>query len=157
MNAQTSFTDILDRAPTEIERPKPLPVGSYITVIQGQPRHDKSQKKGTPFVEFTHKIISAQDDVDTDSLKEALTAPDGSVKSLNDITMKNTFYLTEGSAFRLKDFLRDVGYDTDNSESTLRQMIEDCPGKTVGIFIGHEASQDGQSVFARINKTFAVE
>lgn len=150
--AQASFASILDRAPTEIERPKPLPQGSYNTVILGQPRYDKSSKKQTEFVEFTHKLLSAGEDVDTDDLKEALGD-----KNLNEVTMKNTYYITEGSTWRLKDFLSHCGLDTDDEKSSMRELIEETPGKSVGIFVNHEASQDGQAVFARIGKTFVVE
>ena len=141
-----NFGSILDRAPSEIEKPKPLPQGSYITQIVGQPRFDKSSKKQTEFVEFTHKLLSALDDVDEDELKAL-----GGVK---DKVMKNTFYLTESAAWRLKEFLEHCGIEEGDS---LREMIEETPGKQVGIFVGHEASQDGTSVFARVGKTFVVE
>ena len=152
MNAQASFASILDRAPTEIERPKPLPVGSYTTVLVGQPRYDKSTKKQTEFVEFMHKFIGFGEDVDEGDLKEVLGD-----RALNDMTMKNTFYLTEGSIWRLKEFLTNCGLDTEDEKTSLRELIEETPGRTVGIFINHEASQDGQSIFARIGKTFVVE
>ena len=155
--AQPSFAPILDRAPTEIERPKPLPTGTYTTLIQGQPRYDKSSKKQTEFVEFTHKFLSAGEDVDADALKEAITSPDGTVKNLADVTMRNTFYLTENSVWRLKDFLEDLGYDVSDESQTLRQMCDDTPGKQVGVTIIHEASQDGKAIFARIGDTVAVE
>jgi hypothetical protein len=142
----TSFSSILDRAPSEIEKPKPLPQGSYITQIVGQPRFDQSTKKKTDFVEFTHKLLQAQDDVDEDELKAL-----GGVK---DKVMKNTFYLTESAAWRLKEFLEHCGIDEADS---LREMIEETPGKQVGVFINHEASQDGTSIFARVGKTFVVE
>ena len=141
-----NFGSILDRAPSEIEKPKPLPQGSYITQIVGQPRFDKSTKKQTEYVEFTHKLLAAQEDVDEDELKAL-----GGVK---DKVMKNTFYLTESAAWRLKEFLEHCGIDEADS---LREMIEETPGKQVGIFINHEASQDGTSVFARVGKTFVVE
>ena len=141
-----NFGSILDRAPSEIEKPKPLPQGSYITQIVGQPRFDKSSKKQTEFVEFTHKLLQAQDDVDEDELKAL-----GGVK---DKVMKNTFYLTESAAWRLKEFLEHCGIEEGDS---LREMIEETPGKQVGVFINHEASQDGTSVFARVGKTFVVE
>lgn len=150
--AATAFSSILDKAPTEVERPKPLPVGSYTTVLLGQPRFDKSSKKQTEFVEFTHKLIGVGEDVDEEALKEALGD-----KALNEVTMKNTFYLTEGSIWRLKDFLGNCGLDVEDDKTSLREMIEETPGKSVGIFINHEASQDGQAVFARIGKTFVVE
>ena len=147
-----SFGSILDRAPSEIEKPKPLPQGSYVTVLVGQPRFDKSTKKQTEYAEFTHKILSAGEDVDEDDLKNYL----GEGKKLTDVLMKNTYYLTEGATWRLKDFLGHCGIDVDELDS-LREGVEETPGKQVGIFINHEASQDGTSVFARIGKTFIVE
>lgn len=150
--ASPSFGSILDRAPSEIEKPKPLPQGSYVTILVGQPRFDKSTKKQTEYAEFTHKILSAGEDVDDDDLKSYL----GEGKKLTDVLMKNTYYLTEGATWRLKDFLGHCGIDVDALDS-LREGVEETPGKQVGIFINHEASQDGTSVFARIGKTFVVE
>ena len=69
MNDAPNFASILDEAPTEISRPKPLPVGTYLCVVQGQPVYDKSNKKGTPFVEFLLRVIAAMDDVDPDDLQ----------------------------------------------------------------------------------------
>ena len=150
--ATPSCGSILDRAPSEIEKPKPLPQGSYVTILVGQPRFDKSTKKQTEYAEFTHKILSAGEDVDEDDLKTYL----GEGKALKDVLIKNTYYLTEGATWRLKDFLGHCGIDVDELDS-LREGVEETPGKQVGIFINHEASQDGTSVFARIGKTFVVE
>jgi hypothetical protein len=36
-------------------------------------------------------------------------------------------------------------------------MIENSAGHQVGIYIKHEPSQDGQSVFARVGGSFVVE
>ncbi len=146
-----SFGSILDRAPSEIEKPKPAPVGSYMTTLVGQPRFDKSSKKQTEFVEFTHKFLSAGEDVDTDELEAFLGD-----RKITEITMKNTYYLTEASLWRLKEFLEHCGVDMDDVES-LREGIEATPGKQVGLFLNHEASQDGTSVFARVGKTFVAE
>lgn len=148
----TNFSDILDRAPTEIDKPKPIPQGTYSTILIGVPRHDKSAKKQTPFIEFTHKILAAGDDVDTEELSDALNG-----RALQDVTIKNTFYLTEGSAWRLKQFLADCGFDIDSAEMSLREMTEQTAGRAVDIFVKHEPSQDGQSVFARIDSTAASE
>lgn len=154
---QTNFSDILDRAPTEVEKPKPLPAGKYSTVLIGVPRYDKSAKKQTPFVEFQHKLTSAGEDVDQDALKEALAQADGTSRRLADIVMKNTFYLTEGSAWRLKEFLGDCGFDVDSDEHSLREMIEQSSGRSVDIYIKHTPSQDGKSIFAEIASTAVSE
>lgn len=147
-----SFGSILERAPTEVERPKPLPQGSYITTIVGQPRYDKSSKKQTEFVEFTHKFVSADDDVDADELKVYL----GDDKKLSDVTLKNTYYLTEGSVYRLDEFHEHCGIELDPKVSR-RERNEQTPGAQIGVYIAHEPSQDGSTFFARINKTFVVE
>ena len=61
----TTFESILDRPSAEIDRTvKPLPVGSYVAIVQGQPRIDKSSKKQTEFSEYTMKLLEAKDDVD---------------------------------------------------------------------------------------------
>lgn len=157
MSPEPNFTEILDRRPSEVEKPKPIPAGTYATVITGLPRFDKSTKKQTPYVEFQHKIVNAGEDVSEDDLKEALSLPDGSVRSLQDIVMKNTYYLTEGAAWRLKEFLRDCGHDVENDTMSLREMVENCAGRSVGIFVTHVPSQDGQTVFAQIDKTVALD
>lgn len=149
--AAQTFGSILDRAPADVEKPKPAPIGSYKTQIVGQPRFDKSSKKQTEFVEFTHKLISAGEDVDEDELKAYLGD-----RKLSEVTMKNTYYLTEASLWRLKEFLEHSGIDLDSVDS-LREGIEATPGVEVGIFVNHEPSQDGESFFARINKTFVAE
>lgn len=145
--ARPSFGALLDTPGSEIERPKPLPVGSYTAMVMGLPRQDKSKNKGTEFVEFTLKLLEAQDDVDADELK--------AMGGLVDKTIKDTYYITEGSLWRLKDFLENCGIDLD--DSSLREAIEETPNCTLGIYIKHEPSNDGTSVFARVGKTFKVE
>lgn len=146
--SKPNFGALLNTPAGEIERPKPLPQGSYVVMVQGLPRFDKSAKKQTEFVEFTLKLLSAAEDVDADELKD--------LGGLAEKTIKDTYYLTEASLWRLKDFLANCDLDTEGEE-TLQELIEETPGKQVGIFIKHEASQDGQSVFARVGKTFKVE
>jgi hypothetical protein len=145
-----TFSSILDRPSNSIEKPKPLPVGTYLAMTKGLPREDKSAKKQTPFVEFSMQLLQAADDVD----QEALQAVLGS-KALNEITMKNTFYLTDDAAWRLQKFLEaDLGIE--GGDVSLRQMISSSPGRQCLVSIKHEASQDGTSVFARIDGTAPV-
>lgn len=142
------FASVLDMPASEIERPKPLPVGSYICVVQGQPRIDKSAKKQTEFSEFTLKLLEALDDVDTDALE--------AIGGIKDKTTKVTFYHTENSIYRLKEFLEHCGVDMEDGIS-LRQLIAEAPGKQVVAHIVHEASQDGEAIYAKVKNTTAVE
>ena len=143
-----SFSDILDRPATDFERPKPLPQGTYVMMVKGLPRFDKSSKKQTPFVEFTCDVIAAGEDVDTDALAEM-----GGIAGKQ---MRATFYTTEEATYRLREFLTHLGLD-EGEYGSLRQMIEDAPGKQFLGTIIHEASQDGQNIFARLGTTTSME
>lgn len=149
MNAP-SFSSILDRPSNTIEKPKPLPVGTYLAMTKGLPREDKSAKKQTPFVEFTMQLLQAAEDVDEEVLRTVLNG-----KALSDVTMKNTFYLTEDAAWRLQKFL-ETDLQLEGGDASLRQMISSSPGRQCLVSIKHEASQDGTSVFARITDTAPV-
>lgn len=144
--ATQTFTSILDRQSSEIERPKPIPVGTYTGIVKGLPRYDKSSKKQTEFVEFNIELQSAEDDVDAEAL--------ATLGGIAGKSTKDTYYLTEDAAWRLKEFLDNLGIE---DEGTLRSRIEEAPGKQIKLFIKHEPSQDGQSVFARIGKTMAAD
>jgi hypothetical protein len=149
------FTDILDKPATEIDRPKPLPVGTYTWQIQGLPRYDKSREKQTPFYEFTCKCIGAGEDVNEDDLNEWAQKADGTMRSLTDYTSKITFYITPDSLYRLQEFLQHCGIDGEGK--TTRQCIDDAPNCQFIGAITHSASKDGESVYANISKTAPVE
>lgn len=146
--ANPNFGALLDKPSSEVEKPKPLPQGSYTVVIQGLPKFDKSTKKGTEYVEFTYKVLAAAEDVDSDEL--ALMG------GIADKTMRDTYYITENSLWRLKEMLVNCGIEDDDNKS-LRQMIEETPGCQLVVHIKHTASQDGQSVFANVGSTAPVE
>lgn len=144
--ANPNFASLLDTDSQSVERPKPLPQGTYHCVVKGQPRFDKSSKKQTDFVEFTLQPTAAMDDVD----QEELTSMGGFV----DKTIKATFYVTENSLWRLKDFLDHCGVA---DEGSLRSRIDEAMNSEVLAKLRHEASDDGQSVFARLGGTAPVE
>ena len=89
MNAQTApnMSSILDRASSEIERPKPLPVGSYICTVKGLPEYGESSQKKTP--QATHILVptGTLDDVDEEDLEAALSRKSGKAKLLGDMTI----------------------------------------------------------------------
>lgn len=151
---QQTFTSILDKPATEVDRPKPLPVGTYVCVVNGLPKFDKA-KTGTEYVEFQLKPLQPVDDVDDEALMSALTRGDGSSKALSDYTIRATYYLTEDSVWRLKKFLEDLGIDSEGK--SLRHMIDEAPGRQVAANLRHEASQDGQAIFARLKDTAPIE
>lgn len=148
--AQANFGAILDQAPSDIKPPEALPVGSYLCVVQGMPRYDKSTKKGTEFVEYSLVILQAGDDIDDDAKKSVVGGIKGKV-------IKATYYLTEGSLWRLTGFLEHCGLDVENAGS-LRELMEQPNGRQVIAYLKHEAATDGSNrVFGRLAGTAPVE
>ncbi len=143
-----TFEDILNRPAEDIAPPAVLPVGTYSTILVGLPERGKSSKKQTDFFKFKHKVVAALDDVDTDALAEV----DGGASGKE---VDNTFYITENSAFMLKKFLEDCGIDL--TGKSLIAGIDETPNREVLIHIKHEASEDGQRVFAKVGYTAPVE
>lgn len=142
--AATKIEDILDRPSNEAEPPKTVPAGNYRCRVQGLPRFDKSSKKQTPFVEFLLVPTAALDDVDEGELAEA--------GGLEGKTFKATFYLTDGSEYRLREFLDacDIADVDDNDEPrSHRERIEDSPNCEVIVTMIHEPSADGTRMFAK--------
>lgn len=141
------FSDILDRSPEEFERPKPVPQGTYQFLIKGMPEFGESNKKKTPYVRFTCEIIGVGDDVDEDELKAYGDNPIGK-------TMRHDFYLTESSTYRLREFIEHLGIESKGR--SFNALFDEVPGSQFNGTIRHEASEDGQSVFARIGTTAPV-
>lgn len=145
--ARPNFGSLLDTKADDVERPKARPEGSYLFVVKGMPRMDKSSKKQTEFVEFTLACVKAGNDVDEEMLKEA--------GGIADWTTRATYYLTDGALWRLKDFLESCGITVEGR--TLREALDDTPNCQVGGYIKHEPSQDGETIFARLGKTFHAD
>lgn len=141
------FEDILNRPAEDIKAPPVLPVGTYHTIIAGLPERGKSSKKQTDFFKFTHKIVAPLSDVD----EEALAQVEGGVIGK---TIDNTLYVTEKSAFMLKELLENTGVDL--SGKTLAAGIDEVVNREVLIVIKHESSEDGQRTFAKVGKTMPM-
>ena len=144
---RATFGSILDRKSSEVERPRPLPVGNYLCQVKGLPTYDKSTKKHTEYVEFSMVPIQALDDVDQEQLAE--------VGGLAGKTIDATFYLTEKSIWRLTEFLNDCGVEED--DLSIRQRVEQSPGCQVICTIIHEPSRDGKGVYANFGGSAPVD
>lgn len=147
MAKSTNFSDILDQPISEAEKPKPLPVGSYVCAVQTPPRMDASSQKGTKFVEFTLKVLKPSDDVDTDELKAQ-----GGIGAR---TLRTTYYLTDGAKWRLRKFIEDCGVDFDE-DATFSEGIASLSGAQVIAIVEHTPSKDGSQLFANVKDTMPV-
>lgn len=150
--AATKIEDILDRPSNAAERPPAFPAGTFLWVLKGLPRYDKSTKKQTPFAEFTLQPIEARDDVDEQELAD--------FGGLADKTKKATFYMTDASEFMLREFLDACGIpdqDEDGNDLSHRERIDQSPNAQVLGTITHKPSQDGTRMFAEITAWARVE
>ena len=140
------FSSILDEAPTEVIRPKPLPVGTYRFRVGGY-EQIKSDKKGTPGVKFELTPIDYAEDVDQDALEEA--------GGLDGKSTTYTFWLTEASAFMLDEFHTNCGIDL-RKKSTRRLRNDAVFNSEILGVVKHTMSDDGSRTYANITKFMAV-
>ncbi len=131
--ANNNLADILSRPATEFEPPPPLPAGGYHCVVLTLPEEITSSKKQTPGYRFTLKILSADDDVDTDELEE--------IGGVEDKTIRNDIWVTPASAFMLRRFLEHCGIEAEGK--TLAEMLDEVPNKEVMVYMRPEADGRG--------------
>lgn len=147
-NANPKFADILNTKAEDVKPPVVLPQGPYLTIIQGLPEQIVSSQKKTPGLRFLHKIVAPLEGVDED----AVAAIEGGVTGK---VVRNDLWTTPDSLFMLMQFIEHCGIDPKGK--TVGQMIEETPNREVVIFIKHDASDDGERIFAKVGKTAPAE
>lgn len=148
--AEADFQSLLDQPVTEVDRPKPQPIGTYVFNVADY-EFGKSKQKQTDYVQFKLVPISAEEDVDQEELTEFLGD-----KSLSDKSFKQDYYLTKDAVWRLNEFLLD--YLKIEPGVPLREMIEMAKGMQVRGVIGHSPSQrDANIVYANITQFAPVD
>lgn len=135
------FTQLLARTADDVERPEPLPQGSYLTTITAYRTVESGQKK-TPGVEFDLQIVAPNEDVDAEAYAK--------VKNPQERVLKTQFWLTEDSLWRLKDFLEKAGHDM--SGRSFAEVLAEVAGSQIVSIVTHRISQDGESVFPEARK-----
>lgn len=152
---QTSFESILDTPADAVERPKPLPAGTYSAIVKGMPEHGVSAQKKTPFVKFTYVLQDAFDDVDQDELTALLTDKDGNVEPIGTKSIKDTYYTTPDSLFRLTDALEAMGIDLDGK--TVRSALDETPNCSINIVVSHRTPEGSDQIFAEVKRIMKAE
>jgi hypothetical protein len=155
-----SFESILDTPTNLVERPRPMPIGTYNCIVKGMYEEGVSSEKKTPFVRFTYAFQSAGDDVNEDELQAVLTDKDGVVHPLGEKTIKDTYYTTPDALYRITDVLVKMGViDPDNDDGkTIRQALSETPNASIRIYVSHRTStSDSQQIFADVKRTMRAE
>ena len=142
----TDFTALLEKPMNEIEKPKPLPDGSYLATL-GQHEFGKAKnEKQTPFVSFKVMLNEAMPDVDADALTEALRG-----KQLTEVNMRPIEqYLTDDAVWRLKEMLQHARVE---EGLPLGEAIQQAVGRQLVVVVEHKPSKDGTTTYANIVRT----
>ena len=142
-----SFEEILDTQVTEVKMPPPLPVGMYLTIVDGLPTQTEVGQNQTKVVDFNLKILQPQADVSQDEIN----AIEGGVVGKN---IRARFFLTDSAIFMLDRFLFEhLGIELGKSR---KQAIAEAPGKQVYGTIRHTPRQDGEGFYANLASTAKV-
>jgi hypothetical protein len=122
-------------------------------VVQGPPRIDKSSQKQTEFVEYALKVLSV---VEKDGIPQI---DEDELEDFGDVTgqmIRVTFYLTEKSKYRLREFIEHCGVEVEKGVS-FKQLVGEAQGCQVIAQVVHEPWQSGEGVSARVRGTAPVE
>jgi hypothetical protein len=143
----TDWQKLLSKDMGDVKEPATLPGGTYLFQVQSH-RFDESSQKGTPFVEFSHKIIDMKDDVDRELLAE--------VGDLNKKLHREQFYLTDPAEFMLKNYLEALGLDTSGGR-TFADAIPEATGRSVWGKVRQEPIPETDRFKAVVTSWAAVE
>ena len=151
MDQTTKFEDLLDLPPSDDDAPKLIPIGSYLVIVKGLPESGVSSQKNTPFRRFTYQIA----DIGADVEESAIEACGGREKIIGK-TVKDTYYITEDSIFRLNAMLENcLGEVTGMSR---RELIDNTPNCELGIYVRHRAAGDrSDRMFIDVSRTFPAD
>lgn len=147
MAATANFRDLLGAKASQIEKPKPTPPGTYNAVINGWEPVESSQKK-TPGVKITFNLRAPLDDVDTDAL-EAF----GGVNEIQKRRVSTTFWITDDSTYRLKEFLEGP-CKIEGGDRSLSEMLAEIRGAAVNVVLVHRMNQKNE-VFTEVEEVLA--
>jgi hypothetical protein len=101
--------------------------------------------------------MEAQKDVDEDALNEALTKGNGDIVALRERSLRLTFYHTPDALWRLVKFLKDLGLEAEDDKVSVGDLEQESPGRQVYVHVKHTPSDDGETMFANIDKTAPVD
>lgn len=135
-----NLSHLLGKKTGDVEKPKPFPIGHYLWNITAYGIVESSKKK-TPGIEFQVKMVEPMDDVDEDDL--------GLVKNPHERQKRLTFWLTEDSLWRLKDFLIALGVNDD--DKTLEELLPETVGEQFIAGIVHETIEGQEDPIDKLN------
>jgi len=137
------FSEILNKPSGEAPKPQALPIGTYLTVVDGPYKPTKVGQDQTDCVEFVLKILSVME-ADPSEVSDYESAQGGSLLGK---TINARFFLTDKALYRLDEFLEIVGIA---KGLPYKQALAEVTGKQVVINVSQRPSPDGTRMFSDI-------
>lgn len=124
-----NFTDALNKPVDQVEKPKPKPAGTYLSIVQGLPKVKKITAQGEEkeVLSFMLKPLMAREDVDSDSLSALPEIQSWPPQGLD-------FWEGEAGEYQAVQFLTNsCGIDPGpkGKSKTIGQMCAEAAGKQV--------------------------
>lgn len=145
------FSKLLNKQADQIEKPKPVPPGTYYATVGTHKFGQTTSEKQTPYVEFEIRLTQPDEDVDEEQFAEF-----GGQEKLGARAMRYTFYLTDDAEWRLVNFFEALGLGT--SGRTLGELIPETQGQALKVTVSHSPNQrQPGEVFANITGHASAE
>ncbi len=144
----SNITDLLNKRAEDVEKPKPLPTGFYLCIIDGLPKIEEVQTKKGPMhvAELSLKPVQAGEDVDHAMLSEQ--------GGIGERKLRHTLWIAEDSLWRIKDLAVKLGIEVDGKN--LGQVIQEFSARQCMAKVIHKPSADGSELFANIETITGV-
>lgn len=141
-----NFADALNVPMRDVEKPEPLPVGDYITVVDGIPEITKVGADESPVVIFKLKVLQPMDGVDLAAFAKA-GGPGTPLRH-------TFFYGSPNGKFFLKEFLqKHLGLDEDMS---LGEAVMASPGMQCMATVRWRMDNKTNITYADVKSTAAL-
>jgi|TARA_R110000824_G_scaffold230800_5_gene418493 hypothetical protein len=131
--SDVNWEELLSANPEEIERPEPVPPGTYTGVIT-EFKLDTSRNKGTPYVQYLIRPVSPGADVDNEAFQKF-----GGSEKLAAKTLQQNYYMTPDAQWRLKAFLEKLGIPFGGR--SFQAIIPEAVNKQVTVHVVHRLNQ----------------
>lgn len=129
------FSKLLSTPMDTVEKPKPLPAGTYLGMISKY-EFGESKEKKTPYVRVFLNLSGPGPDIDP----EEVAGIEWSKKQL-----RRDLYLTDDAIYRVKELLASVGVSVEGR--TFGEAIPDILNAPVIVEVTQRNSPDGLQIF----------
>jgi hypothetical protein len=139
--SNVDFNSILDTDFDSIEKPKPLPVGTYKFLILDV-TSGVSQNKGTPYIELQCQPLSPGADVDQAMLDMA---------KMSKKKLRLTFWMSEDARWRFKAFIEKT-LNLSVHGMTIKAIIPQLKGQSFDGYVTQGISEKSGEIFNNIDR-----